>query len=317
MVAVLADTEAHIERTIAAAKSSEGPWRERIRTGLWILLNLAASEPVLAWSCLCEFRSADGPLAHEWQRIVARLGNAVDEGRMQSGARPVAGPLTAEALVGAVAAVLARRVAEAEGKPLRDLPPQLLGELMSMIVLPYLGAGAARRELQLPLPATGATLALDDALSHSPDPLAGISVRMTYRTARVLQATAELADSAGASNRQIAEHAGVADAGQISKLLARLERHGLVANATKDAQVRGEANSWRLTERGRQLARGIGVEIREGRVEARQGGVKADPGGIEARRRTELQPQAKEPSVGRSATRRGGSRKRDKERGLT
>ena len=65
------------------------------------------------------------------------------------------------------------------------------------------------------------------ALDAEKDPLDEVDMRLTYRTARVL---ACIAERPGASNRVVAEHAGVADPGQISKLLRRLEGLGLAVN---------------------------------------------------------------------------------------
>jgi DNA-binding MarR family transcriptional regulator len=53
----------------------------------------------------------------------------------------------------------------------------------------------------------------------------------------------------GASNREVADGAGISDQGQISKLLTRLERLELVVN-TGEGQTQGGSNSWHLTERG-------------------------------------------------------------------
>ena len=78
-------------------------------------------------------------------------------------------------------------------------------------------------------------------------------MRLTYRTALVLGCIAE---EPGASNRVIGDHAGVSDQGQISKLLARLERLGLAAN-TGDGHLKGEPNAWRLTPRGVQVEHSI------------------------------------------------------------
>jgi DNA-binding MarR family transcriptional regulator len=71
-------------------------------------------------------------------------------------------------------------------------------------------------------------------------------MRLTYRTARVLDC---VADTPGISNRAVADHAGVSDQGQISKILARLERLGLLTN-TGEGHAKGEANAWRLTPLG-------------------------------------------------------------------
>jgi DNA-binding MarR family transcriptional regulator len=61
-----------------------------------------------------------------------------------------------------------------------------------------------------------------------------------------------IADYPGASNREVAERAGVVDQGQISKLLARLEARGLIAKIG-EGRTRGAPNAWRLTERGESL----------------------------------------------------------------
>ena len=84
-------------------------------------------------------------------------------------------------------------------------------------------------------------------------------MRLTYRTARVLEGVAELGGrGSNPSNRMIGEYAGVIDPGQISKLLARLERVGLLTN-TGEGHAKGEPNAWSLTARGDQVVRSIRV----------------------------------------------------------
>ena len=74
-------------------------------------------------------------------------------------------------------------------------------------------------------------------------------MRMTYRTARVLEAAAE---HPGSSNRFVGEQADIYDQGQVSKLLARLEGLGLLVN-TGAGHTRGERNAWRLTALGERV----------------------------------------------------------------
>ncbi len=76
---------------------------------------------------------------------------------------------------------------------------------------------------------------------------------MTYRTALVLEA---IAQAPGISNLGVARHAQVNDQGQISKLLSRLERHGLVQN-TGRGQTQGAPNEWRLTPAGQKTQQSI------------------------------------------------------------
>jgi DNA-binding PadR family transcriptional regulator len=51
----------------------------------------------------------------------------------------------------------------------------------------------------------------------------------------------------------IGDAAGIGDQGQISKLLSRLEKLGLIEN-THAYRPKGAANAWTLTERGEALA---------------------------------------------------------------
>jgi hypothetical protein len=135
----------------------------------------------------------------------------------------------------------------------------LLDELMGMIALQYLGAGAARRERRRPAPAPAphrAPKAGWEVSAHAErDPLDEVNMRLTYRTARVLEGVRE---HPGGSNRQVADSAGITDPGQVSKLLRRLERLGLLENHGR-GHSQGEPNAWKLTLLGGQVARRLSV----------------------------------------------------------
>jgi hypothetical protein len=80
--------------------------------------------------------------------VLGRIVAVVDEGRMESKAGREPSPLAAEGVVGGVLSILHARLGQ-------DSPEGLLhltGPLMGMIALPYLGAAAARRELERPVP---------------------------------------------------------------------------------------------------------------------------------------------------------------------
>jgi chromosome segregation and condensation protein ScpB len=85
--------------------------------------------------------------------------------------------------------------------------------------------------------------------TETSDPLDGLNIRLTYRTMRVM---AVIAVQSGLSNIEVGARAGITDRGQISKLLARLARLGLLEN-TSDGQAKGLSNAWRLTARGQQV----------------------------------------------------------------
>ena len=80
---------------------------------------------------------------------------------------------------------------------------------------------------------------------------AELPIRATHRTTMVLRAIAQAPYS---NNREIAEAAGLADEGQTSKLLARLERQGVIENVGVGA-ARGEPNAWLLTPSGQDYTR--------------------------------------------------------------
>jgi AcrR family transcriptional regulator/DNA-binding MarR family transcriptional regulator len=251
---------------VLPAFEGAGRWRERTRAGLTELLAFLEDEPGLGALCLVDALGA-GPHALERRtRMVGALVDAVDEGRVE--ARPGASPtrLTAEGVVGAVLGVLHARLAGPDpGDPISRgrgggavSLMSLLGPLMGIVVLPYLGQAAARRETSRPAPKRTRAARL-----HG-DPLRELDMRLTYRTVRVLLA---IAAQSGASNRRVADVAGVADQGQISKLLARLEHLGLIDNQSL-GHARGEPNSWALTPRGREIAiavreQGAAADIRE------------------------------------------------------
>jgi DNA-binding MarR family transcriptional regulator len=78
-------------------------------------------------------------------------------------------------------------------------------------------------------------------------------MRLTYRTLRALAAVAA---HPGASNRKLADAAGIVDQGQASKLLTRLEDLGLIEN-TGEGHAKGARNAWVLTPRGEQVAQSM------------------------------------------------------------
>ncbi len=256
LAALMQDILDGIESEISRAGLEGLSWQQRVRGGLIAILSFLDREPALARVCVVQsLRGGPEVLKHR-EEILARLAVVLEQGRNQNAASPRSNgvtELTAEGLIGAsLAIVYARLQRQSE-----DTPPSLTSlanKLMSMIVLPYLGVAAARRELNVSIPAA-APVAQESGSSSNGDPLAGVPMRLTYRTALVLGC---IAQEPGASNRVIGDHAGISDQGQISKLLARLERLGLIGN-TGDGHLKGEANAWRLTTRGSQVERSIRV----------------------------------------------------------
>jgi len=267
---LLAAFELALERArgpVLSAYDAETRWLDALKAALAALLRFLEEQPALGRLLVVYSMSGGERLLRRRADVLAALAEAIDRGGGEALAGRAQPPpaIVAEGLVGAVLAILQNRLLERPERGVGDL----FGSLVSILVLPYLGAGAARRELVRPAPRARAGASPGIEASQLGD---GSGMRLTYRTARVLAAIGEYP---GASNREVAERAGIVDQGQISKLLARLQARGLIAKAAP-AQARGAPNSWQLTERGSAM---IGGEDPSGSV-----GVPAAPAGAGASR---------------------------------
>ncbi|MGN6371906.1 MAG: TetR family transcriptional regulator [Solirubrobacteraceae bacterium] len=247
LLAAMDDALARAAVRVLADRDRSASWASALRTGLVALLRFFDEEPPLARLLVVESLAGGQRLLERRRDALEPLIAFVEQGNAQRGAAKARPALTGEGVVGGVLAVLHSHLTHGDGSPLTSLANQLMG----MVVLPYQGAGAARRELDRPLPSFVPVAKVEDGPLRA-DPFKDAGMRLTYRTMRVLGVIAELP---GASNKKIGALAGVSDQGQISKLLARLERIGLVANSGQ--QTQGEANVWTLTPAGHQVLRGV------------------------------------------------------------
>jgi AcrR family transcriptional regulator/DNA-binding MarR family transcriptional regulator len=265
LLAMSEDAVATIAAEIDAAELDGLSWRERIRGGLAAILRFFDREPTIARVCVVQMLRGDERVLERRAEILAGLADAIDEGREASARGGNVPALTAEGLVGAADAIVyARLLVPRDTPPGRSggLKPDdeplmgLLNGLMSMIVLPYLGPEAARREQARALPKPRIVPAAENGeivAEADRNPLESLPMRVTYRTAMVLE---RIAEQPGISNREVADQAGIADQGQMSKLLSRLQRLGLIAN-TGRGHSKGEPNAWTLTPTGLRVAQSI------------------------------------------------------------
>jgi AcrR family transcriptional regulator len=219
-------------------------WRAGIRCALGEMLVLMESEPALARLWIVETLKGGERVLERRARALERLAEVIGEGRTATNAACAPPGIVAVGVVGGALEILHARLLSPSEEPLTDL----LGPLMYMIVLPYLGERAARNELNKPSPRVTRP---KPARWSDGDPLNGLKMRLTYRTVRVLVA---IGQRPGASNREVAEASDIVDQGQISKLLNRLGRLELIENHGA-GQEKGGANAWQLTGRGEQLVR--------------------------------------------------------------
>ena len=231
-----------VAAVVVPAFELSGMWSAGMRSALAALLDCFEHDPALGRLLIVESLAAGPGALERRQGVIAEVMPIVERGSQD--ARAVAqdeGALTAEGVIGAVLSVLHARLVQEEPGGLFEL----LGPLMGMIVLPYLGPAAARKEIALPAPRRSSNA----RSAVRSDPLQDLPMRLTYRTMRVLVCVAE---HPGSSNRAVGQNAGIGDQGQASKLLARLHKLGLVENQGGDP-ARGEPNAWVLTTTGRQV----------------------------------------------------------------
>jgi DNA-binding MarR family transcriptional regulator len=233
------------ERASAAYDAQDG-WLDGVREGLGALLEFFDDEPALARYLVVHSAQAGPGLLSRRREVLDRLALLLDDERAPARAYPP--PLTAQAVVSGVLGVLHERLSKRDPGALADLA----GSLMSFIVLPLLGARAARRELARSLEATPTPAKRGLALQALRDP----SGRLNHRAASVLTV---IGSEPGLNSRELASRDGVKDEGQMSRLLSRLERLGLIEN-TREAQRRGDMKAWQLTVTPEELEAAIGRE---------------------------------------------------------
>jgi DNA-binding MarR family transcriptional regulator len=225
-----------VERAGVAFKAQDG-WIDRVRAGLTTLLELFDEQPTLArYLIVCSAQAGPAVLARRGE-VLERLAALLDDERAPARTYPPL--LTAHAVASGVLGVLYARLSQSEPGSLIGLA----GSLMSFVVMPFLGARAARRELRHPSntatpPAVGVEVVQDPGkrLSHH----------------REIEVLAVLAGDPGLNNREVALRAGIKDRAHISRLMARLVRLGLVEDTSAPARPAG-VKAWRLTHSGKKL----------------------------------------------------------------
>jgi AcrR family transcriptional regulator len=232
-----------VAEVVIPAYEVPGQWRSKVRSALMALLGCFDNDPRLGRLLVVESLAAGNRTSERRTQVLDKAIAVVEEGRGAAKRHENPPPLAAEGVIGGVLAILHGRLlvpsqaADNESAGLIEL----INPLMGMIVLPYLGLAAARKELDVPVPAQQARRPRPNG-----NPLREIQMRLTYRTVRVLLAVAA---NPGSSNRLVGEGAGIGDQGQISKLLTRLEGIGLIENVGAGTP-RGGPNAWTLTDKG-------------------------------------------------------------------
>jgi AcrR family transcriptional regulator len=244
-LAVFEHALSEASRRARAAYESERGWREATRSALAQLLVFVEQDRSLARLLIVESVAAGVKVQQRRVDVLNELAKVIDQGRLVNNRGSYPSPLTGEGVVGGVLAVLQARLLQEREERLTDL----LGPLMSIIVLPYLGARAARREVDRPGCPPLPQRQPPDQPASAKESLKGLNMRVTYRSVRVLVV---IAQHPGVCNREVADLSGIIDQGQVSKLLGRLARLNLAENLGQQARA---PNAWRLTPLGAKLER--------------------------------------------------------------
>jgi AcrR family transcriptional regulator/DNA-binding MarR family transcriptional regulator len=266
-----------LEREVRCARESELEWTARVRAALAALLQTLDREPAVRRLVFVEALAAGPRVLARRASVLEGLAGVIDEGCVNAKASaallgdPARSALVAEGVVGGVFGVIHARLLESGSEPL----VRLLGSLMAMIVLPYRGGAAAARELSASAGQQGASGA-GSGRSHGRPAEAGLIARENVRprlaegqtvpsiavlrplgsasppdyrlTARAQAALEAVAEHPGLNNREVSEVIGLADQGQVSRIIRRLQEQGLVENT--QAQAKRLARAWRLTADG-------------------------------------------------------------------
>ncbi len=244
VLAAFNDAAATAEGVVVDAAGAHDGWCERVRGSLWALLALFDRQPHLARVLVVEALASGPSVLRARRELLDRLALLVDEGRVESGEGREPPPLTGEGVVGAVFSLIHSHLISTPASSLLDL----IGPLMAIVVAPYLGPTAAQQELELPTPAPPGA-----SQPFVTDPFKDLTIRLTYRTLRVLTT---IAQTPGASSKQVALCAGITDEGQTSKLLKRLQRNDLIDDTGKPEK--GMPRAWTLTDRGERVLAAVG-----------------------------------------------------------
>lgn len=268
-----------VRRAMAEEYALRRSWRERVRHALAALLVMLDAEPELARVCVIEALGAGKLVLERRARLLDELALGLEAEAPRGRDRGQAPLLTAEGIVGGAFSVIHGRLLvcsssvvggqgvdigmhdaeeanrdESSREPARATKAShqlidLHGQLMALIVLPYLGPRAAGEELTRMAPEVArsddARMSLDGGGGKL---LERLDMRLTYRTVRCLMFIGE---HPACSNREISGGAEITDEGQTSKMLSRLTRLGLIVNS--QAHGPGYPNRWTLTPQGKQV----------------------------------------------------------------
>lgn len=232
------------------AFEAETSWLDGVLAGLEALLVFLDREPELARVCLVGSLAAPPATLRRRLDLLAPLKPLVDGAREQLSADEQPIPLVAEATIVSLTGILHARLVAGDAPPFIGL----LGELVGIVVTPYLGVSAANREMKRG-EARARILVQEMSVGPRPDPVL-IPKGLRHGSAqRRRLCLAFVAGNRGASNQTIAAGIDLPHTGQASAALSYLNGVGLLI---KKSGLPGHPNAWSLSPYGEQVARVFG-----------------------------------------------------------
>ncbi len=137
-LAAYAMVDAYVRDAILAAPGASQPWPDRVRARLAALLDVLSRDPVVARFYLIEPLAAGGEVAARYRDAMQLLAETL---------RPEPEPpghdveVRDQALIGGVATLMVRRLNAGAA----DRLPELLPDLVELVLAPYLGRDEAQR----------------------------------------------------------------------------------------------------------------------------------------------------------------------------
>lgn len=239
-------------RCFCAVFDCESSWSLGVLGGVESLLNFLDTEPALARVWLVEaFAGPPEALAHR-VRLLAPLAARIDHGRKADPASRQPPPFAAEAVIASMLGIL-------HGRLVTNRVPHfigMLGELVTLLVTPFLGRADVAEVASLAEQRSHAIAGERAVRPLKASPVVPKALR--HASARRARACLlYVSRHPGASNQDVALGVGVTHHGQISALLARLERHGMLVKLAGSA---GRPNAWSLSARGQEVV--MWIELR-------------------------------------------------------
>jgi AcrR family transcriptional regulator len=148
LTAVFEEAVVIATKHVSAAYDTEATWVDRVRAAVLALLELLDEERELARLCV-EHTFASSAMLMRRGEVLDELSLIIDEGRSASRAARNPSSHAAKGVLGGALGLIYSELIARDPRPMVEL----LNPLMFWIVLPYLGASAAREEQYRPLPA--------------------------------------------------------------------------------------------------------------------------------------------------------------------